>query len=206
LVTVTSLKTGTDLDVLRIGLSDGSLFSLRLSYLQTSHQNESLYQLDNTITDEHAQDLREAAACFRCERAALSLVARAEQSSSGIKPKLEKRGHPTRYIKKVVARLINLEIIDDARYAERWLSSRINQLNGTPLKFLSGLCSRGINRETASSVLKAALTSDIEYELIQVFVRKKRLDCEDLFLFKRALLAEGFSKRAIQRFLEDGEE
>jgi regulatory protein len=205
LITIVSLKTGTDLDVLRIGLSDGSLFSFRVSYLQTSHQNESLYQLNNTISNEHAEDLREAAACFRCERAALQLVARAEQSSFGIKQKLEKRGHPSRYIKKVLARLINLEIIDDARYAERWLSGKINQLNGTPLKLLIGLCSRGINRDTASSVLKAALTLDIEYELIQVYIRKKKLDRDDMFQFKQKLLAEGFSKKAIARLVEDEE-
>lgn len=204
-VTVISLKSGTDPDVLRIGLSDGSLFSLRTSYLHHVHQDESLYIIDQSITVEHAADLRFSASCFRCERAALQLVARAEQSSFGIKQKLEKRGHASQHIKKVLERLITLEIIDDARYAERWLSGRINQLNGTPLRLLSGLCSRGINRDTASLALKSVLTSDIEYALIQVYVRKKRLVRDDLFQFKQKLQAEGFSKKAIQRFLEDDE-
>ncbi len=205
MVTVISLKTGTDPDILRIGLSDGSLFSLRLSYLPHFYQNACFYSVDQSITNEHADDLRNAAGCYRCERAALQLVARAEQSSFGIRQKLEKRGHPSGYIKKVLTRLIDLEIIDDARYAKRWLSSRINQLNGTPLRFLSGLCGRGINRDTASLALKSVLTPDIEYELIQAYIRKKRLLQDDLYQFKRALQTEGFSKASIHRLLEEEE-
>ena len=204
-MTVVSLKTGTDPDVLRIGLSDGSLFSLRLSYLQNIHRDSSSYTIDKPITDEHAEDLRAAAGCYRCERAALQLVARAEQCSSGIRQKLEKRGQPPVYIRKVLDRLTGLEIIDDARYAERWLASRINQLNGSPLRLLSSLCSRGINRDTASWAVKSALTPDIEYELMQVYIRKKRLIRDDPYLFKRKLQSEGFSKVSINRLLEDEE-
>ncbi len=204
-MTVVSLKTGTDPDVLRIGLSDGSLFSLRLSYLHNSHQDSSLYIIDNPITDEHAEDLRAAAGCYRCERAALQLVARAEQSSLGIKQKLEKRGQPPEYIGQVLDRLTTLEIIDDARYSERWLASRVNQLNGSPLRLLFGLCSRGINRDIASRAVKSALTPDTEYELMQSYIRKKRLSRDDVFLFKRKLQSEGFSKASINRLLENGD-
>ncbi len=190
---------------MRIGLSDGSLFSLRLSYLSHHYENEYLYVIDQPISNEHADNLRDAAGCFRCERAALQLVARAEQHRFGIRQKLEKKGHPSRYIEKVLNRLINLEIIDDARYAERWLSVRFNQLNGTPLRLLSGLCSRGINRDTASLALKSALTPDIEHALMRAYIRKKRLGRDDLYQFKRTLQAEGFSKASIHRLLEDAE-
>ena len=204
-MTVVSLKTGTDPDVLRIGLSDGSLFSLRLSYVQSAYQDPSLYNIDTEISQVHGDNLRFAAACFRCERVALELVARAEQNSYGMRQKLEKRGHSQGCVKMVLSRLTGLEIIDDARFSERWLSGRVNCLNGTPFKLLGGLCGRGISRDTASRAVKSVITPEVEYELIQAFVRKKRLTRDDPYIFKMKLLAEGFSKSAISRLIEETE-
>ena len=68
---------------------------------------------------------RFAAACYKAEKAAARLIARAEQNSFGLAAKLERRGHDTRAVKAVISVLSDRNLLDDARYAERWILSRL---------------------------------------------------------------------------------
>ncbi|MDR1618170.1 MAG: regulatory protein RecX, partial [Treponema sp.] len=88
---VVSVKTGAETELKRVELSDGSLFLLRACYL-SGHFSGDCFAGGDEISAAGEEALRFAAACFRAERAALRLVARAEQTVRGLSRKLERRG------------------------------------------------------------------------------------------------------------------
>ncbi|MDR2053506.1 MAG: regulatory protein RecX, partial [Treponema sp.] len=81
-----------DSSLMRIGLSDGSLFSFKTVYLPLEFPLDSRAVPGAEISAEEAASLRFAAGCYRAERAALALIARAEQTRLGLKGKLERKG------------------------------------------------------------------------------------------------------------------
>jgi regulatory protein len=214
-VTVVSVKTGTETKadplIVRIELSDGSLFSFKIPYLPPEYDAETLCAPGRDVSAEEAAALRFAASCYRAERAALQLAARAEQTSFGVSRKLEHKGHDSACIRAVIAHLTDLDIISDKRYAELWLRSRIRRgLNASssapasPRKLVTGLRGRGIAGDTAQGALKAALDLESELTLLRKYVEKSCPECtgKDPSVRQR-LKFEGFSTAALQRFWDD---
>jgi len=164
------------------------------------------------IADEES-GLRFASSCMRAEKAALKLIARAEQSSTGLFCKLEKRGHDRACIQLVLSRLQEIQLIDDRRFTRLWLESRIARAAHSPRRLLAGLRSRGIDRDHAESGIKAALTADAELSLLRRYVKKmqKRKSFTKAITKNNAdtgrslkyyLKGEGFSSQAIELFME----
>ena len=155
--------------------------------------------------------------CPRAEKAALRLIARAEQSYSGLSRKLEKRGYEKDCIDRVLSVLVEMRILDDHRFVRLWLESRLSRRTDSPRRLLSSLCARGIERDDAQSGLKTALDTETEWELLTRYVKK--LEKSKSFRkgtavstssrgtrpvrpLKLILKSEGFSPRTIQRFCE----
>jgi regulatory protein len=210
---IVSLKSGTGGELMRIGLSDGSLFSFKTCYLPPLFIDQEFYAMaeGREISPEQEEGFRFACDCLRAEKAALRLIARAEQSSFGISRKLEKRGHEPACIRQVVSRLGELELLDDRRFVRLWLESRLYRRADSPRRLLSSLNARGIDRDDAQSGLKAALDAETEYRLLERYVKK----LEKLKSFRKApdktgpvhslkftLKGEGFSPQAIQMFFD----
>jgi regulatory protein len=207
-VSVTTLnETGAGRGIIRIGLSEGSLFSLNTSYLPPSFQEGGYFFPGKEISAEEDQALRSAAGCYRAEQAALRLVARAEQTCAGLRHKLEQRGHRADHANAAVSRLTELGILDDRRFAERWIRSRLYRGADSPLRLVKGLCRRGIDRNTAGEARKNALDFDLETELLGRFIAKKypqpeRGGRESRFL-KALLKREGFSPPVVERYWDE---
>jgi regulatory protein len=206
-MTVVSIKTaGPEAGPLisRIGLSDGSLFSFNHTYLPPFWQDEAFFLPGRELEGDAVEAVRFAAACFRTERAALRLVARAEQTGAGLARKLEHRGHSPACIRAVIAHLEELEILSDQRYALLWLQSRLVRDARSPLQLLTALSNRGIDRDTARTALKSALDFEQESALLRRYLAKKRLSGagKDSFL-KQRLKHEGFSPAVLEWFWEE---
>jgi len=207
-VTILSLKTeaaGELITKSEIGLSDGSLFSFRICYLPPELQDTRLYDpgtaAGKEITAAEEAAFRRASACLRAEKAALRLIARAEQCTAGLSRKLEKRGHERNCVNAVITRLSGLNLLDDCRFARLWLESRL-RFARSPRRLLSALCGRGIDRGDAENVLKDVLNEEAETALIARFARKHaRKGGGDARSLKYLLKSEGFSHAAIQKFL-----
>jgi regulatory protein len=206
---IVSLKAEARGELFRIGLSDGSLFSFRNCYLPPELQNARIIDPNSPenreITGAEEEAFRGASACLRAEKAALRLIARAEQCTAGLSRKLEKRGHERTCVNAVISRLSSLRLIDDRRYAELWLESRL-RLARSPRRLLISLCARGIDRDDAEAALKKVLDEEAEFALLARFVKKherkaggRREDVSNSL--KHLLKSEGFSQAAIQRFL-----
>ncbi|GHV28447.1 hypothetical protein AGMMS4952_12100 [Spirochaetia bacterium] len=200
-VKTTETKAGS---IIRIGLSGGALFSLNPVYLPHPFRDEDYFFPGRELGPEEAAALRFAADCFRAERAGLRLAARAEQTRANLSRKLEQRGHGAACIKAAVAYLTEIEIVDDRRFAERWIQSRLYRGTDSPFRLINGLCQRGINRDVAQAACKSALDFERETELLRKFTAKRypAANPADQF-FKGQLKREGFSSRALEWYGEE---
>jgi regulatory protein len=200
-------KTGAGRTILRIGLSDGALFSLNTSYLPRPFQDGAYFFPDKEISAEEAAALRFAAGCYRAERAALRLTARAEQTCAGLRHKLEQRGHGADHAHAAVSYLTELGILDDRRFAERWIRSRLYRGANSPNRLMDGLCRRGIDRHVAREARSAALDLDLETELLGKFIEKKcpaaNGEGQDTRSLRALLRREGFSSPALERYWDE---
>jgi len=205
---IVSLKTEARNELFRIELSDGSLFSFRNCYLPPELQNAPLIDPNSAegreITAAEEAAFRGASACLRAEKAALRLIARAEQCTAGLSRKLEKRGHERICVNAVISRLSALRLLDDSRYSGLWLESRL-RLARSPRRLLVSLCARGIDRDDAEAAMKKVLDEEAEISMITRFVKKyaKKTGGDDPRSLKHLLKGEGFSQAAILRFLGD---
>jgi regulatory protein len=191
--------------IIRIGLSDGALFSLNAFYLPSPFQGEGYFCPGREISPEEKAALYFAAGCYRAERAALRLAARAEQTRVGLSLKLERRGHDTAHANAAVSCLMEMNLVDDARFAGRWVQSRIRRSADSPLRLISGLCRRGIDRRVARQACKLDL--DQETDLLEKFVAKNYpapsgKDRDARFL-RAQLKREGFSSPALERYWDE---
>ena len=208
-MTIVSLKTesagklSAKDDIRRIELSDGSLFSFKNCYLPQEQFLNTGEEREISADEETA--FRFASACLQAEKAAFRLIARAEQCTSGIARKLEKRKFDAACIKTVISRLTELKLLDDRRYAQLWLESRL-RVSRSPRRLLSSLCAKGIDRDDAEAAMKAALDEEAEFAMLTRFAKrhlKKTGGGEQAVTrtLKYLLKSEGFSPQAIQKFL-----
>jgi regulatory protein len=201
-MTVIAIKPGTGADVRRIELSDGSLFSFKTCYLPPVFFEEDRYIPGAELSPGEEEGFRFASSCLRGEKTALRLVSRAEQTSQGLRRKLEKAGHSSSCARAVLARLEELGIVDDSRYARLWLQSRLAYKAESPRRLLAAVRSRGISRWHAEEVLREALTPSAERALLEKFLKKNRLSGEESNI-GGILRGEGFSPSLIREYRED---
>ena len=203
-VSVRTSVTRAGQGIVRIGLSDGALFSLNSCYLPRPLQGGDYFFPGREISAEEAGALRFAAASYRAERAGLRLVARAEQTCAGLKRKLEQRGHGADHARAAVSCLRELGVLDDRRFAERWIRSRLSRGTDSPLALIRGLCRRGIDRTVAREAREAALDPDTERRLLERFIAKKCPATKSGGRFPGALLRrEGFSAPVVERYRDE---
>ena len=203
-MTIISVETGTEGDLRRVGLSDGSFFSLRTCYLPSALA-DACEGFELGPGDEEA--LCFASACLGAEKTALRLVARAEQATFGLGRKLERRGHDSASAGAAVSRLCELGLVDDGRYARLWLESRLCRAS-SPARLLASLRAKGIGREDAQSALSDALDEEAELRLLGMFARKRLRGGgagDGGRALKYALKSEGFSSSAIEIFFDEQE-
>ncbi|MDR1575022.1 MAG: recombination regulator RecX [Treponema sp.] len=220
-MTIVSIKAGTGAELRRIELSDGSLFSFKTCYLPPVFTDESLCipgaAEGRELSADETAGLRFASACWRAERAALRLVARAEQTVSGLCRKLERRGNEAACVRAVVFRLAGMGLVDDRRFARLWLETRLGRRRDSPRRLLSALRGRGIGREDAAAALRLVLNADAELALLGRFMEKQRrlrgfraagaMPAADARRSLRlSLKSEGFSPEVIQRFCDEQED
>jgi len=129
------------------------------------------------------------------EKAALNLVRRAEQNSLGLTAKLEKRGFSSTVVKEVIERLLDKNLLNDTRFAELWVRSRLsNKKPLTPLWLLSSLAKKGVDRKSSQKALEKVLDPETEYTLLLNYAEKSNISGKGL------LKREGFSPGVIDRY------
>jgi regulatory protein len=200
-MTIVAVKSGAGADIQRIELSDGSLFSFKTCYLPPVFFSDVSYIPGRELSPDEEESFRFASSCLRGEKTALRLVSRAEQTAAGLMRKLEKAGHSPLCVKAVLARLEELGIVDDSRYARLWLQSRLAYKSEGPRRLLAALRRRGISRREAEAVLRSVLGPAAERALLEKFLKKNRLSGGESNI-GNILRGEGFSPSLIREYRE----
>jgi len=190
---------------LKVSLNDGTTLTIGTIYLPPELP-EAFFCPGAIITDEAGIALDCAAACLAAEQAALRLIARAEQCTVGLSRKLEQRRHSAEIVRIALARLTEMDLVNDARFAELWLKPKISRGSKGPRTILAALQSRGIDAKTARAALDALLTEDAEAALLRRCLEKAHIKQWETEGEKRQirffLKAEGFSATAIESYFE----
>ena len=188
--------------------SDGSSLLFSIHYLP---ETISLDDEGNCVPWEPGRELspgeeeacRFAAACYRAEKIALRLIARAEQNSLALSAKLERRKIDAAVVKAVISRLLDQNLLDNERYAERWIRSHLALRKApSPQWLLAALGKRGIDRKSSLRALDKVIDPQTEYELLEKYLEKTRISQDSgAFSIRAQLKYEGFSSTVIDLYL-----
>lgn len=147
---------------------DGSLFISRDEYFTAASSAESEAWLPNSQPPFDTSDLAlaVAAAAFSAEKAALSLLARAEQHRAGLAMKLSAKSFPKDSIRLALDRLETTGFLSDRRYAGAWIRQRLRRHAEGPLSLASELASRGVARSAVKDAISDELGGDEKPRII----------------------------------------
>ncbi len=200
--TVKSVAYGADPEILRVGFTDGSLFSLRSSYLPQQIVLKIL-----TDWEPDAEDLgllALAAEGLRAEKYALTLIARSEQCVFGLSRKMERHGFSRNASKLALQRLVSFGLVDDKRYARLWLRSRIARGCDSPRRMLAALVGKGVPQAIAQIEIRDACPPGREAMLIERFIKKRGVPGDGgAGMLRQYLRSAGFSSSGITEALAE---
>ncbi len=199
-VVIDSIESrGAGREKIRIRLSDGSSFLLLREILELAGLTES-----DTLSWQRLQDLLDQSDQLEAERKALDLITRSPHSRERLKLKLLKKdfSHPS--IERALDRMEELGYLDDARFAEEWLQSRIARHPEGRRSLLGGLLHRGIDSSIAGELVNRIVTREVEEDCVKRLMKKhavlRSLPREKL---AQRLASRGFSSVVIRKLLEE---
>ena len=202
-VKITELKReGTDGNVLHVHLDDGSLF-----LLDADGPPASLLEPGLSLDPDLYSQLEYASELFHCRRKALSLLARAEQCRQGLAAKLFKKGFSRKAVSASLDKLEAAGLLDDRRFAEAWVRSRLRGRPEGPSRLRAALMAKGISSATAgeavASVFEEMGDEDAEETLRRALEKlsgKPGISKEKLIA---GLVRRGFQLSKIRAILKD---
>ena len=203
-MTVVSLKAAPPREegVIEAEFSDGSRILFSNEYL--SEDLRASLNDGRELSGQEEEALRFAASCYQAEKAALKLIARAEQSTLGLTAKLERRGCDSSVVKAVISRLLERNLLNDERFARLWVHSRLSYGRArSPLWLRSSLGKKGIDRNLSNKAVESLLDPETEYALLLKYLEKAGIsDGKNESYLKTQLRGEGFSYEVLERYFE----
>ena len=128
---------------------------------------------------------------------ALYLLSYRARSQQEIRDRLLKKGYSNDIANQVIGQLSELNYLNDPRFAELWVQSRIKNNPRGRFLIIKELADKGINRTTITEVVDKLLTEEIEINmgktLAQKWLRKHQTDDNLTLKLKRYLQKKGFS-------------
>lgn len=195
-LTITEIKTGAAGESVRIRLSDSSSFFI---------PPEALFDLklsrDLQVGPELLEKLRHKAELFSAKQKALELSARRDHAGAEMEIKLRQRGYSDAVIQEVIQLLLRLEIIDDRRFAETWLHTRMRRRPDGPLKLKAALLRKGVDGGIVEQVLQESFDAAALQSAIDAAAEKVLPKCGgDEQKFIRMLKNRGYSWKHIKTY------
>lgn len=195
-------------DNLKLKFDNGSVLDAGTAYLPAEYLSGGAVLGPGVEIDAETEAaLRFAAECLSVEKAALRLVARAEQCEKGLERKLRQRKYPAGPVRAVLERLAELDLVNDSRFAELWLKYRVSRSSKSPRVLSAAIQAKGISRNTAGAALRVVLAPGPEAALLRRcaakagWPEKPERDGERTAL-RIFLKSEGFSQETIDDFFD----
>jgi regulatory protein len=196
-------RTGTAGERIKLQFSDGSCFFVTDSDLQdigiSALELVSGLELSGAVIDR----LKHSSLVRQVREKALDLLARAPHTTFSLRMKMHKRNFESRAVEEVLQFLKRQEYLDDRRYAENWLRSRIERRPEGRAVLIAGLLRKGVPREIAEGSVNRYLTPALEREnAFRALEKLKRSGETDPAKLRRKLRARGFPFPLIRRVVE----
>lgn len=103
---------------------------------------------------------------------AVNLLSRAPKSEKELKVKMQDKGYDVIFIENVIKKLREQRYIDDERYSEMFISSKINTSKDGRRKIKEALYNKGINKEIIDEKL-SSVSEEEEIERAFLLAKKK---------------------------------
>jgi regulatory protein len=196
-------RTGTAGERIKLQFSDGSCFFVTDSDLKdigiSALDLVSGLELSGAVIDR----LKHSSLVRQVREKALDLLARAPHTTFSLRMKMHKRNFESRAVEEVLQFLKRQEYLDDRRYAENWLRSRIERRPEGRAVLIAGLLRKGVPREIAEGSVNRYLTPALERKnAVRALEKLKRSGETDPAKLRRKLGARGFSFPLIRRVVE----
>jgi len=142
------------------------------------------------FASEFEADLAEQEVLQARERA-LRLLAYRERSPDELRVRLVRDGYPPALVGQIVDRFVELELVDEARFASMWAASRASAGLGVR-RIRRELTERGVSEPVIEAAVAPFATGEVERATTQLRGRSATSRAEKERLMRR-LIARGFS-------------
>lgn len=163
------------------------------------------------FTEQELEDLIFESQYQRAKSRAIWYLDRADHTEKALYQKLVKAGFQAKPCAKVIARLVEVGLIDDNRYAENKAEKLLNA-NVSKREALQKMLQKGVGYDLAKSVLDNFDTDEVSQitNLIEKKYRTKLMAQNGTKKVYDALVRKGFSydavKTALKKHIEESEE
>ncbi|MGM0432890.1 MAG: regulatory protein RecX [Spirochaetota bacterium] len=152
------------------------------------------------LTEGEFAQLREQAELLLAQEKAVDLLARREHCVQELRQKLLQREFSPQTIESVLSRLQEKRYLDDSRFAQMWIRSRLRKQPESPAMLKAGLQKKGVDRLTAEAALAdAQLDSD---ELALLTAERAAARGADRQKVMRVLQRKGFRPAEVLRAVD----
>ncbi|MFA7108750.1 MAG: regulatory protein RecX [Sphaerochaetaceae bacterium] len=177
---------------------EGSSFFIPKEVFSRKHLH-----LNQELSEKEFFSLKDECENLLCYNKALSLLASREYTRFDLKRKLLLKKFDSTVIDKVLDALIDEGSLDEKRFAEAFIISRVRRAQeGKPIMQLR-LIQKGVPRDIADKILSEKYTQDFTDELIRTNIKRfqqKQISEQDI---KFKLLKLGFTSYEIRRVFEE---
>ncbi len=197
--TVTALKEGASGESIQVLLSDSS------SFFVPPHTLIDLgLQVDLEIDELLKERLETAHELLAAKQKAAELLARREHSRFELYNKLRQRQFSGAAIEQVLDEYQRLELLDDYRFAEMWIRTRIKRKSEGDSKLKAALKEKGVEVSVAEAALSQEFDKGMQQAALEQATEKMiKKSNGDRDKFIRMLLGRGFSWKQINNYSID---
>ena len=199
---VTDVKRTPQGDVTGAVLSDGTTIALH-----PEAARESSVCIGAVFTREETEAIQLRSAVFAARDKAVEYLARREHSANELVLKLRKKGYDNESALEAVELCRVRGYVDDRRFAEMWINSRLKKHPEGRSSLAAGLARKGVPRDIANEVLERQISQESEDDALarslSKYVRTRSADPKKAL---NHLLRRGFRYADIKRHMAGLEE
>jgi regulatory protein len=174
---------------------DGSSFFIPRLVADTHHLHAG-QELDGN----QFSNLKREAERVALKQKAVELLANRDHSVQELRIKLVKREFDTQLIDQVLNQLLERGYLDDHRFAEIWIRSRLRKRPESPVQLKAGLMRAGVSREIAEQAISDA---DVDFSrVVADAVARELRKGKGPQKILQALSRKGFSYGDIKREID----
>ena len=182
-----------------IKLSDSSPF-----FILADDYKEAGFSEGEEISPEKYNQLKKLDEKRSAVKKSVDLLSISSQTEYLLKTKLLKRGFSREASEDAVSYLKNKNLINDTDYAKQWVISRLRKNPSGPYILKGMLSARGVDRETADSVVNSLFTDETAEKAISVQaekLRRNKKNTDEKII--RKLLSKGFAMKDIRKYFSN---